>query len=37
MLDFSQTSIAKVAITWTGNKERNEGVVIPKRTRMRRF
>ena len=32
MLDFSQTSIAKVAITWTGNKERNEGVVIPKRT-----
>ena len=32
MLDFAQTSIAKMAITWTGNKERNEGVVIPKRT-----
>ncbi len=32
MLDFSQTNILKLAITWSGNKERNEGVVIPKTT-----
>ena len=32
MLDISQTSIQKLAITWTGNKERKEGIVIPKTT-----
>ena len=32
MLDFSQTAILKLAITWSGNKDRNEGTVIPKRT-----
>jgi hypothetical protein len=32
MLEFSQTHILKLSITWSGNKERNEGVVIPKTT-----
>ena len=32
MLDFSQTNIVRLAITWTGNKELKEGVVIPKST-----
>ena len=32
MLDFSQTNILKVAITWVGNKELQEGTVVPKRT-----
>lgn len=32
MLDFSQTNIVRLAITWAGNKELNEGVVIPKST-----
>ena len=32
MIDFSQTNILKLAITWSGNKERNEGIVIPKTT-----
>lgn len=32
MLDFSQTNIIKLAITWTGNKEQREGVVIPNST-----
>ncbi len=32
MLDFSQTNIVRLAITWSGNKSLNEGVVIPKST-----
>ncbi len=32
MLDFSQTSVVRLAITWAGNKELNEGVVIPNST-----
>ena len=32
MLDFSQTNIVRLAITWSGNKSLNEGVVIPKTT-----
>ena len=32
MLDFSQTNIVRLAITWACNKELNEGVVIPKST-----
>ena len=32
MLDFSQTNIVRLAITWSGNKERNEGIVVPKTT-----
>ncbi len=32
MLDFSQTKIVKLAITWAGNKALNEGVVIPGST-----
>jgi hypothetical protein len=32
MLDFSQANIVRLAITWSGNKERNEGTVIPKST-----
>lgn len=32
MLDFSQTNVVRMAITWTGNKELNEGVVIPNST-----
>ena len=32
MLDYSQATIVRLAITWSGNKERNEGIVIPKTT-----
>ncbi len=32
MIDFSQTNILRLAITWTGNKERNEGIVVPQST-----
>ena len=32
MLDFSQTNIVRLAITWSGNKELNEGIVVPKST-----
>ena len=32
MLDFSQTNVARLSITWSGNKELNEGVVIPNST-----
>lgn len=32
MFDFSQANIVRLAITWSGNKERNEGTVIPKTT-----
>jgi hypothetical protein len=32
MLDFSQATIVRLAITWSGNKERNEGTVIPRST-----
>jgi hypothetical protein len=32
MLEFSQTQILKLSITWSGNKERNEGIVVPKTT-----
>lgn len=32
MIEFSQTNILRLAITWSGNKELNEGVVIPKST-----
>ena len=32
MLDFSEATIVRLSITWTGNKERNEGIVIPKST-----
>ncbi len=32
MLDFSQTNVLRLAITWSGNKELNEGVVIPNST-----
>lgn len=32
MLDFSQTNVVRMSITWTGNKELNEGVVIPNTT-----
>jgi hypothetical protein len=32
MLDFSQTNVVKLAITWSGNKELNEGVLIPSTT-----
>jgi hypothetical protein len=32
MLEISQAQILKLAITWSGNKERSEGVVIPKST-----
>ncbi len=32
MLDFSQATVLKLSITWTGNKELNEGVVIPSTT-----
>lgn len=32
MIDYSQTNIVRLAITWSGNKELNEGVVIPKST-----
>lgn len=32
MLNFEHTQIARLAITWSGNRERNEGVVVPKST-----
>ena len=32
MLDFSQTNVVRMAITWSGNKELNEGTVIPNST-----
>jgi hypothetical protein len=32
MLDFSQTNILKLAITWSGNKTLNEGTVVPNQT-----
>ena len=32
MIDFSQTNIVRLSITWSGNKERNEGIVIPNTT-----
>ncbi|MFM2267379.1 MAG: hypothetical protein RL757_820 [Bacteroidota bacterium] len=32
MLNFEHTQIARLAITWSGNRERNEGTVIPKST-----
>jgi 37-kD nucleoid-associated bacterial protein len=32
MLDFSEATIVRLSITWTGNKELNEGIVIPKST-----
>ena len=30
MLSFEHTRIAKMAITWSGNLSRNEGIVVPK-------
>ncbi|MFZ4544174.1 MAG: nucleoid-associated protein [Saprospiraceae bacterium] len=32
MLDFSQTRVVKLSVTWSGNKELNEGVVLPGST-----
>ncbi len=32
MLNFSQTNVVRLAITWAGNKELNEGVVVPTTT-----
>ena len=32
MIEFSQTNILRLAITWSGNKELNEGIVVPKST-----
>jgi hypothetical protein len=32
MLDFSSANLRKLALTWVGNKNRYEGVVIPKQT-----
>jgi hypothetical protein len=32
MIDFSQTQIVKLGITWSGNKDKGEGFVIPKST-----
>ncbi len=32
MLDFSQTNVVRLSITWAGNKELNEGIVIPNTT-----
>lgn len=34
MIDFSATRLARFAATWVGNKNRYEGVVIPKHTLM---
>ena len=32
MLDFSQANIVRSAVTWVGNKEQNEGIVVPNST-----
>lgn len=32
MLDFSQANIIRSAVTWVGNKEQNEGIVVPNST-----
>jgi hypothetical protein len=32
MLDFTQTNILKLAITWVGNKSLNEGTLVPRAT-----
>ncbi|MBL7828634.1 MAG: nucleoid-associated protein [Saprospiraceae bacterium] len=32
MLDYSATKLSRLAATWVGNKQRYEGVVIPKHT-----
>ena len=32
MIDFSQARLLKLSITWSGNKELNEGVVVPAST-----
>ncbi len=32
MLDFSSTQLSRLAATWVGNKNRYEGIVVPKQT-----
>lgn len=32
MLDFSAAQLRRLAITWAGNKNRNEGISVPKQT-----
>lgn len=32
MLDFSAANLRRLAITWVGNKNRNEGIAVPKQT-----